>query len=80
VVTVVLPPALAAEAGGVERFAVDGPTLDAALQALPVAHRIFDPDGELEPSVAVYVDGREVREGDGLQTALSGGETVRIVV
>jgi molybdopterin converting factor small subunit len=78
-VTVLLPSLLAAQAGGTKRFELDGPTVEAALQALPVADLLLSEDGSLRPLVNVYVDGDDIRGGDGLQTALAGGETVRIV-
>jgi molybdopterin synthase sulfur carrier subunit len=78
-VTVLLPSLLAAQAAGVNKFEVDGPTLEAALQALPIADLLFDGGGELRPLVNVYVDGDDVRGGDGLATQLAGGETVRII-
>ena len=78
-VTVLLPSLLAAQAGGINRFEVDGPTVEAALQALPVADLLFDHDGALRPLVNVYVDGDDVRGGDGVATQLAGGETVRVI-
>jgi molybdopterin converting factor small subunit len=77
--TVLLPSLLAAQAGGTKRFEVDGPSVEAALQGLPIADLLFAEDGALRPLVNVYVDGIDIREGDGLQTALAGGETVRVV-
>jgi sulfur-carrier protein len=78
-VTVLLPSLLAAQAGGQKRFEVDGPTVEAALQALPVADLIFEGHGELRRLVNVYVDGTDVRELDDVATRLEGGETVRVV-
>jgi molybdopterin converting factor small subunit len=77
--TVRLPPGLAAQAGSQESFEVDGPTVEAALQALPVADLLFDADGELRLLVVVDVDGTDVRQLDGLATPLAGGETVSVV-
>ena len=77
-VTILLPSLLAAQAGGIRKFEVDGPTVEAALQALPVADLLLEA-GELKPLVNVYVDGADVRDGDGLATQLAGGETVRVV-
>jgi molybdopterin converting factor small subunit len=78
-VTVLLPSLLAAQAGGMRKFEVDGPTVEAALQALPVADLLLDADGDLKPLVNVYVDGNDVRGGDGIATPLAGGETLRVV-
>jgi molybdopterin converting factor small subunit len=79
VVSVVLPSLLAAQAGGQRRFEVDGPTVEAALRALPVADLLFGDAGALRPLVNVYVDGVDVRGLEGLATAVSGGQTVRVV-
>jgi molybdopterin converting factor small subunit len=79
VIAVVLPSMLATQAGGRKRFEVDGPTVEAALRALPIADLLFDEDGALRPLVNVYVDGIDVRAADGVQTAVHEGQTVRIV-
>ena len=76
---VLLPSVLAAEAGGEKRFDVDAPTAGAALRALPIANLVFDEHGELRPLVNVYVDGADVRHGDGHGTPLTGDSTVRVV-
>ena len=78
-IAVLLPSLLAAQAGGRRRFEVEGPTVEAALRALPVADLLFGDDGALRPLVNVYVDGTDVREADGLRTQLSAGQTVRVV-
>jgi hypothetical protein len=44
-----------------------------------VANLVVDERGDLRPLVNVYVDGIDVRERDGLATALEGGETIRLV-
>jgi molybdopterin converting factor small subunit len=77
-VTVVLPSLLAEQAGGQKRFEVDGPTVEAALQALPVADLVLD-DGALRPLVNVYVNGEDVREREGLATVVQDGAEVRVV-
>ncbi|MGH3036997.1 MAG: MoaD/ThiS family protein [Gaiellaceae bacterium] len=78
-VVVVLPGILAAEAGGRKRFELDAGTVGDALRSLPVADRVLDERGELRPLVNVYVDGRDARERGGLNAALEGNETVRLV-
>ena len=78
-VVVVLPGILAAEAGGRKRFELDAATVGEALRSLPVADRVLDERGELRPLVNVYVDGEDARERGGLDAALTGGETVRLV-
>jgi molybdopterin converting factor small subunit len=74
-----LPAQLAAQAGGKNRFEVEAPTVAEALRALPVADLIFDEHGELRSLVNVYLDGADVRDRDGLDTELAGGEEVRVV-
>ena len=78
-VTVVLPSLLATEAGGRKQFELDAATVDEALKQLPVRDLLFDERGELRPLVNLYVDGQDVRFGDGVATRLNGGETVRVV-
>jgi molybdopterin synthase sulfur carrier subunit len=79
VAVVLLPSVLAAEAGGEKRFELEAPTAGAALRSLPIANLVFDEHGELRPLVNVYVDGSDVRHGDGLDTPLRGDSTVRVV-
>lgn len=79
VVTVLLPSILAAEAGGRNRFDLEVETVGDALRALPVANMLFDEHGDLRRLVNVYVDGTDIRGGDGVQTALAGGESIRVV-
>jgi sulfur-carrier protein len=79
VAVVLLPSLLASEAGGRNRFELDAATVGEALRALPVASLVFDERGELRPLVNVYVDGVDARDRDGLETALAGPETIRLV-
>jgi molybdopterin converting factor small subunit len=79
VVVVLLPSLLATEAGGRSRFELEAATVGDALRALPVASLILDERGALRPLVNVYVDGVDARDRDGLDTALTGGEQIRLV-
>jgi len=80
VVTVRLPGLLADQAGGQKEFEVEAPTVRGALEALPVRDLLFDERGELRPLVNVYVEREDIRAGSGgIETALSGGETIRVV-
>jgi molybdopterin synthase sulfur carrier subunit len=79
VAVVILPSLLAAEAGGQKRFELDAATVGDALRELPVAGLLLDERGELRRLVNVYVDGVDVREREGLETPLGGGETLRLV-
>ncbi len=69
-----LPSILAAEAGGQGRFELEAETVGDALRALPVANMLFDERGELRRLVNVYVDGVDIRGGDGVDSPLAGGE------
>jgi molybdopterin converting factor small subunit len=78
-VTVLLPSILAAEAGGQGQFKLEAETVGDALRALPVANMLFDERGELRRLVNVYVDGHDIRGGDGVESPLAGGEELRVV-
>jgi len=78
-VRVLLPGLLASQGGGKNSFEVEAPTVGAALHALPISDLIFDEAGELRGLVNVYVDRKDMRARDGLDTALSGDEEIRIV-
>jgi len=79
VVTVLLPGLLADQAGGRKELQVDAATVRGALEALPVRDLLFDERDELRPLLNVYVDREDIRSGDGIETALSGDETIRVV-
>jgi hypothetical protein len=70
---------LAAEVGGQRRFEVEAATVAAALGSLPVANLVFDERGALRPLVNIYVDGTDVRERGGIESALEGSEEIRLV-
>jgi molybdopterin synthase sulfur carrier subunit len=76
---VLLPALLARECDGQGRYEVAADTLGDALRALPVRDFCLDEHGELRRLVNVYVDGQDVRGGDGLSTALPQDAEVRIV-
>jgi molybdopterin converting factor small subunit len=78
-VVVVLPSTLAAEAGGQKQFELEASTVEEALRALPVADRLFDEHGTLRPLVNVYLDGVDMREGEGLGTGLADTKEIRLV-
>ena len=78
-VVVLLPSILAAEAQGQGRFELQAETVGDALRALPVANMLFDERGELRRLVNVYVDGVDIRGGNGVETRLVGGESIRVV-
>ena len=72
-VTVKLPTQLRAAAGGAATVEVEGATVGEVLDALYEQHaelrdRLSDEDGGLRRFVNVYVDGEDIRFGDGLET------------
>jgi molybdopterin converting factor small subunit len=70
---------LAREAGGQRDFDVDAATLGEALRALPVRDLCLDEHGELRRLVNVFVDRRDARGGEGLETPLRADSEVLIV-
>ena len=78
-VVVRLPSLLAAQAGGQGEFEVEAATVEHALRQLPVADLLFDERGELRRLVNVYVDGKDLRELEGLHTPISDGGEIRVI-
>ena len=74
-----LPALLAREAGGQREFESEAATLGEALRALPVSDLCLDEHGELRRLVNVFVDGEDVRGGEGLQTPLRADSQVLVV-
>jgi molybdopterin synthase sulfur carrier subunit len=79
VAVVLLPGALAAEAGGQNRFELQAATVGEALRQLPVANLLFDEAGELRRLVNVYVDSVDVRGSRLLDEPLTDESEVRVV-
>jgi molybdopterin synthase sulfur carrier subunit len=83
-VTIKLPTQLRAAAGGAATVPVEGDTVGAVLEALYGAHpelrdSLSDEKGGLRRFVNVYVDGEDVRFGEGLETAVRDGGEVQIL-
>lgn len=86
-VLVVLPSALRAFTNGERSVDVpvgDGATVGDALGALGGAHplltrRLFDETGRLRSHVNVYLDGVDVRIGDGMDTPVAGGAELLVL-
>jgi sulfur-carrier protein len=87
-VRLVLPGALRELADGASELAVDltGPTpvvrdvLDAVTAGRPILDaRVRDETGALRRHVNVFVDGQDVRSGEGLDTAVAPGAVVHIL-
>lgn len=85
-VRVLLPGVLADLAGGCRHLEVDVPpgTLAELLDALGALHpvlvrRLRDETGRVRRYVNVYVDGADVRGGQGLLTAVRAGAVVHVL-
>jgi MoaD family protein len=82
--TVKIPPVLRPRAGGEGEVAVQGETVGEVLDGLAGRHpetrdQLFSEDGELNRYVNVYLNDEDVRVLDGLDTAVSGSDTVVIL-
>ena len=82
--TVKLPTQLREAAGGASSVSVDGDTVAEALASLFDRHgelrdRLSDGDGGVRRFVNVYVDGEDIRFGDGLQTPVADGQEIQIL-
>jgi sulfur-carrier protein len=83
-ITVKLPTQLRGAAGGAAALPLEGTTVGAVLEALYAEHpslrdSLSDGDGGLRRFVNVYVDGEDVRFGDGLDTPVADGGEVQIL-
>jgi molybdopterin converting factor small subunit len=78
--TVRIPPVLRETVGGERELAASGDTVAAVLEDLfaryPSLKDRVTADGTLSPFVNVYVNGRDVRYGDGLGTAVGPDDQV----
>ncbi len=82
--TVRIPPVLRAQTGGQPEIKADGSSVGEVLRALTAAHpdtesQLFGPDGDLNRYVNVYLNDEDVRVLQGLETAVSDGDTVVIL-
>ena len=83
-VTVRIPTQLRNLSGNAAEVQVEAGTVSEALKALDVAHpgfgeRLFDESGALRRFVNVFLDDEDIRFLDGIDTAVSAGQTVSIV-
>lgn len=83
VTTVRIPPTLRVYTSGQITVDAEGQTLQALLDSLlarfPGLDGTLCVDGELASFIKLYVDGRDIRELDGLATELSGHSQVLIL-
>jgi sulfur-carrier protein len=83
-ISVLIPAPLRRFTNGQATVAVTGATLGELIENLEQAYpgiqeRICEPDGRIRRFVNVFVNGANVRTGDGLQTAVTSGDEVGIV-
>jgi molybdopterin synthase sulfur carrier subunit len=81
---VFLPAPLRDSAGGQSSLEAQGETVGAVLRDLgrickPLQDKICGPDGDLKSSVNVYVNEKDIRRLDGLDTAVKDGDEVFLV-
>lgn len=78
--TIRIPPVLRETVGGNRTLAANGATVDEVLTDLfanyPALRDRVTADGALSPFVNVYVNDRDVRYRDGLETAVGPDDTV----
>ena len=82
--TIRIPPVLRQQTGGQAEVEAAGADVGEVLRALTAAHpateeQLFDPDGDLNRYVNVYLNDEDVRVLDGLGTAVKEGDTVIIM-
>ena len=83
-ITVLIPTPLRRFTGGDAKVIVAGASVAEVLDALDAAHpgigeRLRDESGQLRRFVNVFVNGRNVRDGEGVDTLLSAGDEVGII-
>jgi molybdopterin converting factor small subunit len=82
--TIKIPPVLRASVGGEREVFASGDSVGDVLRDLADSHpatadQLFSADGELNRYVNVYLNDEDVRVLDGLDTAVSDGDTVVIL-
>jgi MoaD family protein len=82
--TVRIPPVLRPQTGGRPEVEAGGGTVGEVLRSLTSQHpqteeQLFGADGDLNRYVNVYLNDEDVRVLDGLDTAVSDGDTVVIL-
>ena len=82
--TVHIPSVLRPNVGGVKSVEVDGDSIRSVVNGLIARHptlgaQLLTDEGDLNRFVNVYVNGQDVRYLDGLDTAVAGGDEVRLL-
>lgn len=83
-VTVRIPTPLRSFTEGQEEIKVTGDTIDTVLSSLfqqyqDLSPRICDAEGQLRRFVNIYLNERDIRNLDGLQTPVCDGDTLAII-
>jgi molybdopterin converting factor small subunit len=83
-VIVRIPSQLRPLCGGAGEVVVSGSTVGEALKALDAAHpgfadRLFDENGSVRRSVNLFLADEDIRFLDGIDTAVTDGQTLSIV-
>jgi molybdopterin converting factor small subunit len=83
-ITVLIPTPLRRFTGGEAKVAVGGSSVAEVLDALDAAHpgigeQLRDDSGQLRRFVNVFVNGQNIRDGQGVDTPLSIGDEVGII-
>jgi molybdopterin converting factor small subunit len=84
-ITILVPGALRAEAGGESRLSVEtGGTLGAVFEEVAerwprLGRRICDERGQLRRYINVYIDGEECRIMSGLDTPVKDGDEIQVL-
>jgi molybdopterin converting factor small subunit len=82
--TIKIPPVLRASVGGEKEVGASGGNVGEVLRHLASSHpatrsQLFSPDGQLNRYVNVYLNDEDVRVLQGLDTAVSDGDTLVIL-
>jgi molybdopterin synthase sulfur carrier subunit len=82
--TVRIPPVLRPSVGGEKELNADGTSVGEILRSVAERHpdtqsQLFGPDGGLNRYVNVYLNDEDVRVLEGLETAVSQGDTLVIL-
>jgi molybdopterin synthase sulfur carrier subunit len=83
-ITVLIPTPLRRFTGGDAKIVVSGSSVAEVLDALEAAHpgigeRLRDDSGQIRRFVNVFVNGQNVRDGQGVDTPVSAGDEVGII-
>jgi molybdopterin synthase sulfur carrier subunit len=83
-VTVLIPTPLRRFTGGEAKVVVAGSSVGEVLDALESAYpgigeRLRDDSGQIRRFVNVFVNGQNIRDGQGVETRLAGGDEVGII-